>query len=246
MRYYRIQISGTSGQPIVYTSHPNGTNAPPDPGALAVELDIYQSVFHLPGPNNYIRIWGIALQTLAQASQLNGKSISVYGGMGKGLPLANPQQAGLLAQGTVYQAFGNWVGTVQTLDINMIPAQSTAQATNIAAGSPNLPTLPANIVLNWQAKQPLSTALTTTLQTAYPNFKIKVSISPKLVLSSANPHYCGSLTELAQWLQPMTQDIVGGSYSGVMLAVRGSTISAFDSVTGAPTGSAVKQFSSTI
>ncbi len=230
MRYYKIVISGGGGQPVTYTSHPNGLMQPPDPGALNTELDIFQSVSHLPAGNNFIRLWGVSLQTLAQASLLNGQSITVYGGMGKGLPLANPQQAGILAAGTVYQAFGNWQGINMTLDINMIPGQAPAQATNIAAGS-QAATLPANIALNWQANQPLSTALTTALQTAYPGYTVKVSITPNLVTTYQNPHYCGSLTELAQWLRPVTQDIVGGSYPGVSITVKGNVISVYDGTT---------------
>lgn len=241
MRYYRIAIGGASGPATIYTSHPNGTNRPPDPGALNVELDILQYTQNTPGSGSFVRIWGIALRTMAGASSLNGQSISVFGGMGKGLPLANPQQAGLLAQGTVAQAFGNWQGINQTLEINFYPGLASAQGTDIASGGP-APDLPASIALNWQAQQPLATAIKPCLQAAYPGYTINVKISPNLVPAYPNIHYCGSLTQLAQWLQPITQTIIGGGYSGVMLSVQGNQINALNSTAqpGSPTAAATK------
>jgi hypothetical protein len=242
MRYYRIVITPPGGGPAtIYTSHPNGTNNPPDPGALNVELDILQYVQNTPGGGSFLRIWGVSLMTMAQASQLNNQTISIYGGMGKGLPLANPQQAGLLAQGTVAQAFSNWQGVNQTLEINFWPALASAQGADIASGSP-APAVPAPIALNWQPQQPLAAALKPALAAAFPNYRINVNISPNLVIAAANPHYCGSLVQLAQWLQPVSQTIIGGNYSGVMLSVHGNQINAFDSTAqpGSPTAGAVK------
>lgn len=231
MRYYNIVISGGGGQPIVYTSHPNGTSQPPDPGALNVELDLLVYPFATPGGNSFIRIWGISLQTQAQASLLNGQNITVSGGMGKGLPLANPQQAGPLASGTVWQALANWQGVNMTLDLYMIPGQAPAQATANAAGNPDLP---ASIALNWQAQQPLSAAIKPCLQAAYPGYTINVSLNSNLTPAYANPHYCGSLVELAQWLLPVTQQMIGGSYPGVSITVTGTTINVFDNTNPPP------------
>ena len=59
MRYYRIEVSGGVGaaaNPIVWTSHPNGTF---DPGALDVEFDSQTASFAAPVGNNHVKIWGI-------------------------------------------------------------------------------------------------------------------------------------------------------------------------------------------
>jgi hypothetical protein len=103
MRYYRIEIDGGS---TVFTSYENGQNIP---GALQVELDIPVAAMHSPGnAGAFVKIWGVPLSMISQASNLNNKAIKVYGGFQKGLPLANPKQAGLLVQDYTYQSFGNW------------------------------------------------------------------------------------------------------------------------------------------
>lgn len=225
MRYYNISITGGGGQPVVYTSHPNGLYAPPDPYALDFECDILEFPFATPAGNSFIRLWGISLQTIANAQQLNGQSITVSGGMGKGLPLANPQQAGILAAGNVWQAFGNWQGTAMTLDIYAIPGLAPAPNKAAAAGNPDLP---ANIVLNWKANTTLSDALSPCLQTAYPGYKVVVNINPGLVVGNDQPAYYQSLTQLSQFLNQKTKAIIGGSYPGVSIKCIGTTITAYD------------------
>jgi hypothetical protein len=114
MRYYRIEIAGKT----VWTSHPSGLQHPPDPGALKVEFGLVNAgaATNYANTGSSIVIWGIPRQLISQANMLAGKSIKIYGGMGKGLPLANPSQAGLLIQGTIMQSFANWIGTVMTLN----------------------------------------------------------------------------------------------------------------------------------
>src|SRR5262249_10576948 len=125
MRFYDVQIGDTASG-LHYTSHPRGPAFPPDPGALNIEMDI-QAVGKMPTYEAYLRIWGVGIDIIGQARNLNappggaGLPITVKGGMGKGLPLANPSQAGVLVKGTIFQAYGNWVGVNQTLDIKMIP-----------------------------------------------------------------------------------------------------------------------------
>ena len=110
--------------------------------------------------------------------------------MGPGLPLANPAQAGLILQGRVFQSFANWVGT--QLNLNFVITPSPYTITN-----------PGNIVLNWRAGTPLATALTNTLQVAYPNATVRVNIS-NIVLSHDEIHKCPTLTGLAQLLSDIT------------------------------------------
>jgi hypothetical protein len=35
----------------------------------------------------------------------------------KGLPLANPAQAGVILEDTIFQGYGNWIGVEQYLDL---------------------------------------------------------------------------------------------------------------------------------
>lgn len=211
MRYYDITLSRPNGGAMVrrWTSHVNGTNLA---GALNVEMDIPVAPYATPMGAALVRIWGISLQDIAQASDLNNLTAQVRGGFQKGLPLANPAQAGLLVQGQVFQAFGNWIGTEMTLDLILTPGTGT-------------PAAPKNIVLNWKAGTPLGAALETTLATALPDLKRQINISPNLVRSTDEPSYYQSLTELAQYLKEVSRATVNSQgYRGVEVSIAGDTI----------------------
>jgi hypothetical protein len=245
MRYYDISITSSSGTVLQHwTTHPNGVQSPPDPGAALVELDLPQAPLHTPGGDSWFRVWGIGLNTAQQAQQLGAfgqgsqNTITIKGGMGKGLPLANPSEAGILVQGTLYQCFANWIGTNMTLDgyVSAGPLDAV-QAQQV---TPNNPIPAANIVINWPAGQPLSSYVKQTLQTAYPNFTINVSISSSVVSPNAQQAPFASLVQFSTWLQQITQQIVGGSYTGVYIKVTGNTISVYDSMTQASTTKAIQ------
>lgn len=204
MRYYKIEVGGRT-----YTSHPNGPSAPPDPGALLVELDVFSMFQASAAVNSYVRIWGISIQEISQALDLNLKPIKVYGGMGKGLPLANPSQSGLLAQGTVIQAFGNWMGTDMTLDLVI----TAPQVSNLA----ELET-PRNLVMNWRSGQPMKQALESSLKTAFPNVKLDINIRDDLKLDHDEIGPYPTLPTFSQWVKSVSKDIVGKDYYGVDIA----------------------------
>jgi len=233
VRYYDIQIASSSGSVLQHwTTHPNGVQAPPDPGAPLVELDISQFPQHTPGGDSYFRVWGIGLDTARSAQQLGAfgpsatNTVTIQGGMGRGLPLADPSEAGLLIKGILYQCFANWVGTAMTLD-GYVSAGPLDQP-QAQASLPNLPIPPAPIVINWPAGQPLAPYVQQALQVAYPNYTISVNVSGNLVLPSTQAGPYASLVQFATWLQAITQPIVGGSYSGVSISVTGTTITVSD------------------
>lgn len=88
-RWYKIIVGGTT---FAATNNPT---------ALQVELDIAVSPTAAPnvGQGVWCRVWGIPLQTVLTANQFTNKQIQVFGGMSAGLPLANPNEQGLLVQG---------------------------------------------------------------------------------------------------------------------------------------------------
>ena len=127
MRWYKITVGGQTW------------DATGDPNALNVELDLPVAPDHLPKSGAWARVWGIPLQTLLNAKSFNSQPIYVYGGMQKGLPLANPAQSGLLVQGFIFQAFGNWIDvTQQSLDL-VIMAGSGSTAANQGTGTLKAP-----------------------------------------------------------------------------------------------------------
>lgn len=238
MRYYSLTLASSSGQVYTvdpssggftqsgagptFTSFANGVNIP---GALQLEFDIPVVAFDSPQGNGLIRVWGVGLQMIGQAANLNGAQFTLSAGMQKGLPLANPAQAGIVVQGSVYQAFGNWQGVNQTLDL-------IVQSSDIT---------PLNgIAFNWAPGTTLQNALTTTLNQAFPSYKQDIKISSNLQPYNGSTQV-GSYKTLFQFCsyllgitQASGQPTYGPQYPGVQMTIVGSTIKVFDG-TQAPT-----------
>lgn len=221
-RYYSIELgpSGSSDQAAAAQSPDPASGAATgaagvkftnqvdgrcDPNAWRVELDVPSYGFAAPAGQAFVRVWGVTLQQISQASDFNGQPIKVTAGMQAGLPLASKQaaQAGVILEGTVFQAFGNWLGVNQILDLVVtVDAGATQDA-------------PVNITLNWTNGTSLSDAVTSTLTGAYPGYKVKVNISGDLVLPADECGYYQTIEQFAQYVKGVSQDIVGGDYPGV-------------------------------
>lgn len=231
MRYYSIVISDpTSGKVVTppsltgafsdasYTSYANGQTLS---NALNIELDLPVYPFAVPAGNGFVRVWGISLQEIGQASDLHGKAIQVYGGMQSGLPLANPKQNGLLAQGYIFQAFGNWIGTDMTLDLIIRPTPTV--------------TAPPNLVFNWVKGTSLSDAIKSTISTAFPGYTTNINISADLVLQNDETGYYSNLAQFSQYVKQISQSIVNSpTYNGVDILIKEKTFNVFDGTSQAP------------
>lgn len=158
MRYYDLNItdpdSGKTVNGAHWTSYPFGLSGPPDPNALNVQFDLMVIDRETINSNSIIEVQGISIQTIGQSSKFYNQTVTLSGGMGPGLPLVNPQQAGVLLKGTVFQSFGNWIGTEMTLDLVVSP--------ETLKDGPR-----ANFPLAWKRGQSLQDALTQTFKTAY-------------------------------------------------------------------------------
>lgn len=220
MRYYQIDLfkPGNSGDTAdrSFTSFKGGKT---DPNALDVEMDVLLGPYATPiNADSYVRVWGISLQDVNNASDFNGYRIAVYGGMQKGLPLANPAQAGLLFQGTVLQTLGNWVDTDQTLDFY------------VQAGAVFHKPI-KNLTFDWKKNTPLSDAIKTTLGTAFSGYDVKVDINPKLVLNYDQPGYYANMSQFATMIKRVSTRIIGGDYVGVDIMLTKKTFSVYDGST---------------
>jgi hypothetical protein len=216
MRWYKIIVGGNGGQTWDATG---------DPNALNIECDIAVTYHNAPanGNSSFVRVWGISLQTILTANRFNNQPIQVFGGMQQGLPLANPNQQGLLVQGIVFPALGNWVGTDMTIDF-YIKVDSKGSPTVGGA---------ANLVHNQPAQQPMATAIQNALQTAFPSFTANVKISPNLVRPNDEHGFYQSLGQYATFLNQASHDIVKtAGYLGVQMSVQGNTINVFDGTQG--------------
>lgn len=235
MRYYAIRIHDKNGNLIVpdpttrkfvanprasatYTSH-NGPQL--IPGALNVELDIPSSTFANPQGGAHVRIWGVSLVELSQSSDLAYYSIEVLAGM-KGAPALNQNaKPGQIVQGMIFQAYGNWHGVDQHLDLIIYPG-------------PQIPIVNANIVLNWQKGQTLADALETALSSAFPNYELQVNIS-KITQDHTEAGHYRSVAALSAQVYELTKGYFDDSYPGVNITMAGNTIYVYDTATGANT-----------
>lgn len=213
IHFYRADTGDEIGKGI--STMPNGVY---DPGALNIELDIPVVEMAIPAGGGFVRIWGVSIESIAQGANLNGQRIVVFGGMSKGLPLANPKQQGMLLQGIILNAFGNWQGTTQTLD--MIVQFDGGTITD-----------PKNIVLTWAANTKLADAIRATLSVAFPAYTANISISDNLVLAHDEPGYYQTIGQFAQYVRQVSQSIIGGDYPGVSITVRDREFIVFDGTT---------------
>ena len=192
------------------------------PNALQVELNISQTAAGVTNTGSMLRVWGIALSDISQSNNLYGKQVVVKGGMRAGLPLANPAQAGVLGGGMVNRAFGNWIGTEQTLDVIF---SGTTPASAKGGVDPKTPT--SNLVLNWKKGKPLTDALKQALQTAYPGFKINMNIG-QFTAPSDQVGFHGNIDQFSHYLRRYTQMLGGKGSQGVSLVVKDNAITASD------------------
>ncbi len=247
MRYYSINIEGAPPGfgaaglgAATYTSFVGGRTLP---AAWNVEFDIPVGPASAPMGGALVRVWGISLAEIGQAADLVNKKIKVFGGMQRGLPLANPAQAGLLVQGYVFQAFGNWIGTDMTLDLVIQPGDPPGQSASggvQAGGGTGSYDRPINLVLNWKKGKTLGAAIETALKTAFPGMTASVSASENLVRQNDEVAYFQTLTQLGQWAKQMSKSIVKtAGYNGIEILVAGNEIGVYDG-SGAASGAALQ------
>lgn len=194
MRAYFIRITNPDSGAVLadYTSFkPDGST---NGAALRVEWDIPVYAYGDPAGNAYVKINGVNYADIVAANNLNDADITIYGGMSKGLPLANPSQAGVLLKGTVFQCFGNWQGTNSALELMV-----TAKAGTVAK--------PVNLAYTWRKGSPLQDAVTQVLKIAFPGAAITGGFSPSLVYTEDQPFAYQTLPQLARFVLDVSHAI---------------------------------------
>lgn len=226
MRYYDIKISyppDSKGNPgKLYKQYSSLRNGVFNPGNLMVEFDIQRFGESTPKGQSQITIWGIGPQEMQQARQnMFGMEIEMSVGMSAGLPLAKAGPQGLVLKGTVWQVFGNWQGTELRLDL--IVTAGPVSPTNPA------PLSPLSLTLPWARGRKLSDALFDCFRTLG-GYRFNISISDRLINDYDSPMFCGSLEELAKYINSTSRSIIKDSnYGGVEITVvNGNEIRVFD------------------
>ena len=236
MRYYKIVLtsqaasssSGSSttatvGKSLTFTTHPNGVHSSPDPGALHVILDVPVTTFDQPNGAAYVEIRGVDIYTISQASNLQGYKIQIYGGMGTGFELAKPSQSGLLLVGSVYQAFGNWLGTDMSLNLMVQPFSAPITQDS----SPKF-------VWHWAKGQSIQDAINKCITSAMPGYKCSFSLASTLTGTHDDLGFYNDFSSLAEVILNASRSVNKASdYYGVQFFVAGTTFYVFDNASSA-------------
>lgn len=219
-RFYKIDID--NGAHVIT----NQVGGKLDPGGLRVEWDIQGVVYGAPSSQSTLKIWGVPLTAqgiwpgIAQASDLNNKTIAISGGMQDGLPFAtaNTPFAGPLVTGSILSAYGNWLGLAQTLDF-VITADGGAGATD-----PPSQSNPANFGFVWAPGQKLKEALVHVFNTALPGVKQNINISDALVYPGLmfEIGFYPTLQAFGRYIKQVSQSIIPSPYPGVSIWMDGS------------------------
>lgn len=233
MRYYDIEINpvtssannsfgeieATGSKGLHFQTHPNGLNARPDPGALYTIFDLPVSTFNVALDQAYLEIRGVDIATINQASNLQGAQITVKGGMGKGLPLADPSQAGTLISGSVYRAYGNWIGTDMTLNLLIQPF------TEPVTGSTYPP-----FVWHWAIGQDIQDAITYTITHAMSGYTCDF-LKMKNTFMGVSDH-AGIYSDITAFAAVLQSDSIAANnvkgYRGIRFYVNGKTFYFYD------------------
>jgi hypothetical protein len=234
MRYYELTLTNPAGQ--IWQPNPSGLgfiksargttfsslvvgpNGQPtfNPNALGIYFDFPVVPFNTPRGQAIIRISGVGIGMIGQAANLNGSTFKLQAGMWQGMPLAKPAQRGLIGQGQIFQAFGNWQGVDQTLDLICYPGAAA----------------PVNIPFSWPKDTPLSTAIAAALYGAFPTYrKPEISISNLITPVDQKAIYL-SLDAFADMIHsvslPLGKAIHGPDYAGVQISLISTTFRVFD------------------
>jgi hypothetical protein len=187
-----------------------------EPNALNIELDIPVTTYDTPIGGAFVRIWGIGIKLIGQSYNFNGMDIAVYAGMAKGLPLANPKQYGLILEANIFQAFGNWQGTSQSLDFIVLP--KTGRASD-----------PVNLELKWSKGSNLADAIVASLKTAFPTKTIQSGISTTIVANEDVTATYYNLFDFAKIVNKYSKAFVNkATYYGIKIGYSNNSIYLFD------------------
>ena len=216
------EINAKGGKKLTFNTHPNGVHSAPDPGALHTIIDVPVTTFEQPNGTTYVEVRGIDIATISQASNLQGYTIKVYGGMGVGYPLAKPAQSGLLLTGVVYQAYGNWVGTEMSLNLLVQPFNEAITTDD-----------PPKFVWHWAQGQDIKDAINKCLTDAMPGYTCEFNLSSTMTGTHDDLGYYSDFASIADIIMNASLSVNKTSgYNGIRFFVVGKKFYVFDNSTG--------------
>lgn len=186
---------------------------------LPIHFDVHYTASDLIDAGTVLKVRGIPIAILRQAVQLVGGSVQLYGGFATGLPLANSQQQGEILNGRVVNAWSDWIGVNQTLNVSVNP--SIRPLTELETFS---------ITVDAQSGQKLSEVIRRALAEAYPEKELQITISESLVLAEDWKGVYYRVSQFAAMLRlqsvySLNQNVM---YAGISVVLQGERIIVFD------------------
>lgn len=244
MRYYAIKLTNpNSGNTVAFNYATNKftpTSAPYtwsshaagilDPGALNLELDIVSvSLGQFDQGKSSVRIWGVGLPALGQASNLTNYGIEITAGMQPPYALNSAAKPGLVMGGQIYQSFGNWEGTNQYLEFVV---------SNSAVNSGS--TVP--ISWDWQQGTPLAQAIVNALTNAFSGYTVVGAGTVKTITNLHGNDETGTYTlqDFVTLISTYSTTGQPAGYNGYQIQTFGNTFYLYDN--SAPTSPKAVEF----
>ena len=248
MRYYSIEFQNPnggfpSGIPSVFTSHQQGIYNPACP---EIEFDIANVYADAVITPTHLRIHNVPLDLVKKSRQYNGMNVtfkagfkSAVPGLKAQLPLENPLQAGIIAQGVVQTCYGNWLGTDLVLDFIIWPNGSLGSSNTIRSFNTGTNSPEAYQFL-WEKG-----SLTDAIQKTVSDMGIK-TVSGNINTTLANPpkepirNYVTTFASFSKyiqansvlWVEPPSQEKDGKGiyqpYLGVRMGFKGNELVLYD------------------
>ncbi|UAN38026.1 hypothetical protein [Enterobacter asburiae] len=225
MKAYRLEITDKDGKtPVDDERNPIGPFDTRNTfgAGLQLEFDALITGYDVVSSGTSIALYGIPISMIRQSANLAGCQVNLYAGFDRGLPLANPDQWGLIIRGEIFNPYGNWMGTHQSLNLIVNPSAVLNDKGQVT-----------EITVEGKKGELFSDVLMRALKTAYPKFQIEISISDKLVLQEDGKGVYPRLAALAASMRSQSYYVINDqSYSGVQMVMQGDSIRVFDNTGG--------------
>lgn len=222
MRFYHVEITDESGAVVNLGNGPMSFSTHNDfgifkPGALGIEFDLPVFAADVPAGDGLVKIYGVDLETLNQASILNLKNIRIEAGMMPGFPLATeqaqakPSRRGVIFEGSIKQAFGTWQGTEQSLDM-LVSVQLTSKPKETPAEARPL-------LFNCAKGGNFSDAIGKAMNAA--GIDAQIVVDSRLVCSEALMFRASNMQDFALALKRQSKQIIkDANYQGIYVVRR--------------------------
>jgi hypothetical protein len=215
VRYYELSIYQKGVAKPQFSASTVLSNGKYNSSALQIVFDIPVAAFSTPTGTYSITIYGVPLENLSQAKAYTGGLLTLKAGFQKGLPLANPSQAGTIVVGRVFQCYGDWEGTSTSL-------------TFVVQASPYGFNSPGNIALNCNKGEDLRNCIKSTLSTAFPSpdFTINMKLTNPLIATRNLQAYYHTLEAFAADIVQVSNELSGNQYQ-VYITIQKGVVNVF-------------------